>query len=86
LNIAGTIKPHAYVMGKFENGNQSLWIQANTEYAGHDTELRISLKKAPQVTVTPPDAVKLNKWDEQSKTLSLTLSHAGGAVEVDIAR
>ena len=86
VSIAGTIKPHAYVMGKFENGNQSLWIQANTEYAGHDTELRISLKKAPQVTVTPPDAVKLNKWDEKTKTLSLTLSHAGGAVEVDISR
>jgi hypothetical protein len=43
------------------------------------------LKKAPQVTVTPANATKLNQWDEKTKTLSLTLSHVDGAVEVDIA-
>jgi hypothetical protein len=69
-------------MGKFEN--QSLWIQAQTEYEGHDTELRVTLKKAPQVTVTPPNAAKLNQWDEKTKTLSLTLSHEDGAVELVI--
>ncbi|MCX6962622.1 MAG: DUF4962 domain-containing protein [Verrucomicrobia bacterium] len=83
LNISGTIKPHAYVMGKFEN--QSLWIQAQTEYTGHDTELRVTFKKSPQVTVTPPQAAKLNQWDEKTKTLSLILSHTDGAVEVDIS-
>jgi hypothetical protein len=82
LSISGTIKPHAYVMGKFEK--QSLWLQAQTEYNGHDTELRITLKKAPQVTVTPPEAAKVNQWDAASQTLQLLLSHEKGAVEVEI--
>jgi acyl-CoA thioesterase-1 len=82
--IAGRIGPHAYVIGKFENRNRRLWLQANTEYPDRDTELTVSFKSHPKVTVTPASAARVNRWDPATKTLTLALAHAEGAVEAVI--
>jgi hypothetical protein len=84
-NIAGKIGTHAYLLGKFEDGNKRLWLQANSEYSDRDTEVTLTLKSAPKVVVTPANAAKVNRWDEAAKTLTLALSHTDGAVEVEIS-
>ncbi|NQU43501.1 hypothetical protein HQ520_09455, partial [bacterium] len=82
--IAGKIGPHAYVMGKFEDGDERLWLQANTEYPERDTELTFACDERPQVRITPESAAKSNLWHEAAGKLSLRLSHADGAVELEI--
>jgi len=84
-SIAGKIGPHAYVVGKFENGNDSLWLQANTEYPERDTELAVACNRQPAVKITPPSAARMNEWNAKTGTLTLRLSHSAGAVEVEIA-
>jgi acyl-CoA thioesterase-1 len=79
--LAGRIGPHAYVIGKFENRNRRLWLQANTEYPDRDTELMIGFATHPKVTVTPASAARVNRWDPATKTLTLALAHTEGAVE-----
>jgi hypothetical protein len=82
--LSGHIHPHAYVVGKFKNGNRSIWLQANAEYADRDTELVIGCATKPKVTVTPPEAAKATDWSEADGSLTLRLSHQAGAVEVEI--
>ena len=84
LNVGGTIEPHSYVMGKFEEGNKRLWLQANTEYAERPTELRIRCRKKPDVKIIPETAALVNEWDARTKTLRLTLDHTDGAVELEL--
>ncbi|MBM4085754.1 MAG: hypothetical protein FJ272_13275 [Planctomycetes bacterium] len=81
LAIQGKIGPHAYLMGKFEDRDHRLWLQANTEYPERDTELTLACKAQPLVKVTPAAAAKVNRWDAATGTLTLRLSHADGAVE-----
>lgn len=83
--VAGKIAPHAYVIGKFEDGNNRLWLQANGEYPERDTELKLTCQAKPKVTITPPSAARLNNWDAATATLTLQLSHQDGAVEVAVA-
>jgi hypothetical protein len=75
------------VIGKFEDGNRRLWLQANTEYyeRGDMTELTLTCTSQPQVKVVPVSAAKVNRWDAATKTLTLVLSHADSAVEVEIS-
>jgi hypothetical protein len=82
--IPGKIGPHAYLLGKFEAGNKRLWLQANTEYPERDTELTVTCRSQPRVKVTPAAAAKVNRWADNK--LSLVLSHAEGAVEVEITK
>jgi hypothetical protein len=82
--ITGKISPHSYLMGKFEKENQVLWLQANAEYQERDTELVISCKSEPQVKITPESAMKVNRWDSSTGTVTLHLSHNDGAVEIEI--
>ena len=72
-------------MGKFEDGNRRLWLQANTEYPERDTELTLTCKGRPRVNIAPKTAAKTNLWDAAAGKLTLRLSHADGAAEVDIA-
>jgi hypothetical protein len=83
-SITGTIAPHSYLIGKFEEGNTRLWLQANAEYQERDTEVTVVCNGQPKVTVTPASAAKVNTWDAAVKKLTLRLSHAEGAVEVGI--
>jgi hypothetical protein len=82
--ISGSVAPHAYLMGKFEDGDKRLWLQANVEYPERDTELTVTCGRKPAVTVTPESAVKVNRWDEVTGKLTLHLAHADGAVEVEL--
>jgi hypothetical protein len=82
--ISGKIGPHAYLLGKFENNNKSLWLQSNTEYPERDTELEIQMKSEPHVNVTPASAALQKAWNPTTRTLSLRLSHKEGAVNLEI--
>jgi len=82
--LAGRIGPHAYLVGKFENRNRRLWLQANTEYPERPTELTLGFATHPKVTVTPAAAAQVNRWDPATRTLQLTLDHTAGAVEAVI--
>jgi hypothetical protein len=84
--ISGKIEPHAYLVGKFEDGNRRLWLQVNAEYAERDTVLTLTCAGRPQVKITPESAARINTWSAGTGTLTLRLSHADGAVEVDVAR
>jgi hypothetical protein len=63
-----------------------LWLQANAEYQERDTELVISCKSEPKVKITPESAMKVNRWDSSTGTVTLQLSHNDGAVEVEIEK
>lgn len=84
LKISGTIEPHAYLMGKFKDGNKHFWFQANVEYPERPTELTLTLKSDPKVSITPETAAQINQWDAATGELRLRLSHADGVVEVNI--
>jgi hypothetical protein len=85
LAIAGTVAPHAYVIGRFEDRNNRLWLQANGEYPERLTDVTVRCQAQPKVVITPPSAAKVKKWDAATGTLTLHLSHKDGAVEVEIA-
>lgn len=80
--IAGTIEPHAYLMGKFKERNRRLWLQANAEYPERDTQIVISCTREPLAIVSPANALVSSSWNAATGDLQLTLSHADGAVEV----
>jgi hypothetical protein len=84
VKIAGTIGPHAYVLGKL--GDDALWLQANTEYyeRGDTTGLTLTCVKKPNIRIIPETAVLVQEWDAAAKTLHLKLDHHDGAVEVDV--
>jgi len=83
-DISGKVGPHAYLVGKFEDQNRRLWLQANTEYPERDTELSITCSRKPEWQIEPASAAKEARWDEAAKSLRLRLSHEQGAVEVTV--
>lgn len=84
--ISGRIGPHAYLVGKIEDGGRRLWFQANSEYPDRDTELSIACSHKPDWRIAPASATKEARWDEQARRLVLRLSHKDGAVEVTASR
>jgi hypothetical protein len=83
--IAGTVEPHAYLMGKFKDRNRRLRLQANAEYPDRDTQLVISCTREPLAVVSPANALVSSNWNAATGDLQLTLSHADGAVEVSLS-
>ncbi len=69
LQFSGKIGPHAYLIGKFEDAKKKFWLQCNTEYPERDIELKLTFKAAPQVTITPATAAKVNHWEASSGQL-----------------
>jgi len=84
--ISGTIGPHAYMVGRIEEGGRRLWLQANSEYPDRDTRLSIAWSHKPRWQVVPVSATREARWDEQARRLVLRLSHKDGAVEVTASR
>ncbi len=84
LNVGGTTEQHSYVMGKFEEGNKRLWLQANREYTERPTELRILCRKKPDVKIIPETVALVNQWGARTQTLRLTLDHTDCAVELKL--
>lgn len=82
--IDGKVAVHSYLVGKFEDNNHRLWLQANTNYAERATEIALTCDHNPELSVQPQDAVKSRIWDAAQKKLTLVLSHAAGAVEVNV--
>ena len=80
--LSGRIEPHSYVLGKV--GEDGLWLQANTEYPMRNTRMSFTMSEAPQVIVKPASAAVVNRWDASAKRFDLALSHADGAVEVEV--
>jgi len=83
-SLCGTIAPHAYLVGKIENGGRRLWLQANGEYAERTLSLSLRCLEMPRCRVEPADAAQQSRWEEQNRTLTLELSPANGAVEATV--
>jgi hypothetical protein len=82
--LSGKVSPHAYLIGKLEDGGQRLWLQVNTEYSERDTELALNCSHQPQWRIVPASATRDARWDPKAKSLKLRLSHQAGAVEVEV--
>jgi hypothetical protein len=82
--FAGKVPPHAYQIGKIEDQGRRLWLQANTEYPGRESEMSFFCQERPDLEVTPTAALKKSDWDDQRKCLTIILSHQAGAAEVMI--
>lgn len=79
--VSGKVQVHSFVLAKIEDQGKRFWLQANTEYSERNTEISLQCSRKPQWHLTPPSAAKEVRWDEPSKTLFISLSHQGGAVE-----
>ncbi len=84
IAIQGRMAPHAYLMGRFEDGNRRFWCQINGEYAEREVEIAFLCKARPQVKITPTSAATIQQWDAATGRLTLKLSHAQGAAEVEL--
>jgi hypothetical protein len=80
--ISGSIEVHSYLVGKFGRGNKSLWMQVNSEYADRRMELVLACEREPEVKVQPVAALVGKDWN--GGALTLHLSHAYGAVELEL--
>jgi len=81
-SLSGTVGPHHYVMGRFEQDGACFWLQTNTEYPERNTRLFVSAGRALAVDVSPESA--LVKWAAEAEGYRLELSHTSGAVEATI--
>jgi hypothetical protein len=87
-NLAGEVQPHAYVLVR--NDDERVFVHANANHNGpytdgRQTDLRVRLDAEPTVVVTPASAASSRSWDAASSTLSLTVEHSLGAVEIILA-
>jgi hypothetical protein len=80
--IGGTIEVHSYLVGKFKDSNQSLWMQINSEYPEREMQLRFTTEKKPALKITPSEALVSQEWVDG--TLELRLSHAHGVIEMEL--
>ena len=80
--LAGEVGTHQLVIGK--NSADGLWLQAHSERPDRELRLRLACARRPAVEVAPASAALENAWDEGAKMLSLRLSCAAGAVEVEL--
>lgn len=60
------------------------WPRENTKSSIRDLVVNITCPHKPGWQIEPSSAAKEARWDEQSKTLSLCVSHRQGAVEVTV--
>ncbi|MCL4203024.1 MAG: hypothetical protein KJ000_11025 [Pirellulaceae bacterium] len=81
--ISGAIGPHAYLVGKIENGGRRLWLQTNAEYPDRTMTLTVRCQDKPAWRVEPAAAADC-VWNETAQTLMLRVVHAQGAVEVTV--
>jgi hypothetical protein len=79
--ISGTAGPYSYLVGRIEQAGRRFWLQANGEYPDRTTSVSLLCTGKPQWRVEPPGAARQSRWDEQTQTLTLQLSHENGAVE-----
>lgn len=82
--LSGKISPHSYIVGRLEDGCRRLWLQANTEYPERETAVSVFCREKPKWRIEPAGAAKEAAWDATGKTLRLRLSHADGAVQVEL--
>ena len=82
--LSGTVGVHQYLIGKLAKDGTSFWFQTNSENPDRDLVVNITCPHKPGWQIEPSSAAKEARWDEQSKTLSLCVSHRQGAVEVKV--
>jgi hypothetical protein len=81
--VSGKVQVHSYVLAKIEDQGQRFWLQANTEYSDRPTALAISCARQPEVRISPATGGSA-RWDAAAGVLTLSLSHADGAVDVEL--
>lgn len=79
--IEGRIDVHSYLVGKFEDGNKTFWIQTNAEYPERVMEFSLACRREPDLKVVPADALVSKSWSEGA--LHLKISYTHGAVEIE---
>jgi hypothetical protein len=82
--LSGTIGVHQYLIGKKAKDGQRFWLQTNSEKPDRDVVLNIVCPRKPDWQIEPAAAAKEARWDDGTKTLTLSLSHLQGAVEVTV--
>lgn len=80
--LSGTIGVHEYIIGKI--AGDGFWFQANGEYPDRDVALSLVCSRRPEINIDPPSAALKSEWHDETRTLSLRLSHSAGAVEVTL--
>jgi hypothetical protein len=83
-NIEGTIDVHSYLVGKFENNNQRLWMQTHSEYPERAMTLKIACAAESTLEVAPAEALLSKHW--KNGKLELELSCAHGVVELEVGQ
>jgi hypothetical protein len=82
--IHGNVGPHKYIMGKFEQQGTQFWMQANTEYWQHTTEIVFDCLWKPAVTASPQDALMQSTWSEELGEYTFMITHLFGAAEITL--
>jgi len=77
-SLTGEIAPHGYILAK--NEGKSLWLHINGRLERR-TSLSIKATRRLKVKSFPAESLTF-QWNEETKTLSLLLSHERGAVEI----
>lgn len=82
--ISGDIGPHKYIIGKFDNKTAQFWLQTNTEYWQHSTQIVFDCKWQPMITAQPQESIMLQSWDPQLGTYTVWLTNLFGAAELTL--
>jgi hypothetical protein len=80
--LRGAVGVHQFLIGK--QTKNSFWFQTNGEYPEREMEIALVCAAKPSWTITPESAEREARWNEATQTLHLKLSHAPGAVEVEL--
>ncbi|MEM6830684.1 MAG: T9SS type A sorting domain-containing protein [Bacteroidota bacterium] len=99
--IKGKLNISTYVMGSLKNGGNSIRIMANSHrfnqhlmrngqltvnWPKENTVIQVNCKAKPNLSVSPPNALLSQNWNNTTKTMSVTIKHNGGwdIVTVDL--
>jgi hypothetical protein len=60
------------------------WFQINGEAPEQPMQIELACEREPKLMETPVEGLTLRQWDPNRKMLKIVLSHARGAVEVEV--
>jgi hypothetical protein len=86
-SFSGNSLPHSYLLAATNAAQDGIWFHANAEHGPEYTDHRTTTVEMewtvePAVSVSPEGALTAQSWNPATGILSLTLSHAAGAVAV----
>ena len=82
--MTGIAEVHRYLIGKIAEDRRSFWFQTNAEDPARPLIITLHGPSRPNLTVVPATALQSATWSATTQQMTLTLSHASGAVEVEV--